>query len=72
METLSTGIIQIGNHFEAYLTVRVNGKSIWKEFSKILRTNMEDAKSDALKMADYYKSTNVLTEAQQVKLNGQY
>lgn len=72
METLSTGIIQIGTCFEAYLVARINGKIIWREFSKIMRTNMDDAKNDAIKMADYYKSTNALTEAKQVKLNGQY
>ena len=55
---LKSGIIQIGNHFEAFLSCRHNHITIWREFSKIVRLNAEDALLDAQRMVEDYKSIN--------------
>ena len=57
-ETLSSGVVQIGDIFEGRVAFHIGNKLTWVEYSKIQRLTMENAKMDALRMIEDYKLTN--------------
>lgn len=58
IETLSTGIVQIGGIYEAYLSLKIDGKSIWCDFSGIKRNNENDARNDCKVLAADFLAMN--------------
>lgn len=57
-ETLNTGVIRVGEFYEAYISHKINGKSIWHKFSGIIRLTQEDAKIDCNVLREDYLAIN--------------